>query len=55
MDEFLADLTQLQQAAARHAFGMTDPLTAANQAPGECLDDGLSKTLEEVITTYGTR
>ncbi|MDA1309637.1 MAG: mandelate racemase [Proteobacteria bacterium] len=55
VDEFLAGLTPLQQVAARHTVGMIDPLTAADQSPGERLDDGLPETLEEVIAAYGTR
>jgi len=40
---------------ARHTVGLSDPITAADLAPGERVDDGLPQTLEEVIRDYGQR
>ena len=40
---------------ARHTEGLSDPITAADLAPGERVDDGLPQTLEEVISGYGQR
>ena len=40
---------------ARHTVGLSDPITAADLAPGERVDDGLPQTLEEVIRGYGQR
>ncbi|MBI2496962.1 MAG: hypothetical protein HYV75_03215, partial [Opitutae bacterium] len=39
----------------RHTVGLADPLTAADIAPGEQLDDGLPHSLEECIRAYGLR
>ncbi|MCB2100261.1 MAG: mandelate racemase [Rhodobacterales bacterium] len=55
MDRFLAGLKPAPHIHARHTVGMVDPLTAADQAPGARLDDGLPETLEEVIAAYGHR
>ena len=40
---------------ARHTVGLSDPITAADLAPDERVDDGLPQTLEEVIRDYGQR
>lgn len=40
---------------ARHTVGLSDPITAADLAPGERVDDGLPQTLEECIREYGLR
>ncbi len=40
---------------ARHTVGLSDPITAADLAPGERVDDGLPQTLEEVVRGYGQR
>ena len=40
---------------ARHTVGLSDPITAADLAPGERVDDGLPQTLEEVVRDYGQR
>lgn len=40
---------------ARHTVGLSDPITAADLAPGERVDDGLPQTLEECIRRYGLR
>jgi hypothetical protein len=40
---------------ARHTVGLGDPITAADLAPGERVEDGLPQTLEEVIRFYGQR
>ena len=39
----------------RHTVGLSDPITAADLAPDERVDDGLPQTLEEVIRDYGQR
>jgi hypothetical protein len=38
---------------ARHTVGLSDPITAADLAAGEPIDDGLPQTLEECIRFYG--
>ncbi|MBL9199703.1 MAG: hypothetical protein JNL39_04310 [Opitutaceae bacterium] len=40
---------------ARHTVGLADPITAADLAPGERVDDGLPQTLDECIRRYGLR
>lgn len=45
----------LPAVAVRHTVGLSDPLTAAEIAPGERLDDGLPQSLEESIRRYGIR
>lgn len=37
----------------RHTVGLSDPLTDADIAPGERLDDGLPQSLEACIAAYG--
>ncbi|MBP7565064.1 MAG: mandelate racemase [Burkholderiaceae bacterium] len=51
----LADLAPLPSIEVRHTVGLVDPITAADQAPGTRVNDGLPETLEEVIATYGNR
>lgn len=55
LDAFLAGLTPAESIDVRHTVGMVDPLTDADQAPGERLNDGLPETLEEVVAAYGHR
>jgi L-alanine-DL-glutamate epimerase-like enolase superfamily enzyme len=38
---------------ARHTVGMTDPLTDAEIAPSEQIDDGLPQSLEACVRAYG--
>ena len=38
---------------ARHTVGLSDPVTAADLAPGERVDDGLPQSLDECIRAYG--
>lgn len=45
----------LASVVARHTVGLSDPLTAADLAPDERLDDGLPQTLEDNIRFYGLR
>lgn len=54
-DAFLAALEPASQVAARHTVGLVDPITAADQAPGTRVDDGLPETLEEVAQAYRQR
>ncbi|WP_337876454.1 enolase C-terminal domain-like protein [Elioraea sp.] len=51
-DRFLASLAPRRRIAARHTVGLVDPITAADQAPGSRVEDGLPETLEEVCMTY---
>lgn len=52
---FLSTLRPADAIHARHTVGMVDPITAADQAAGSRLDDGLPETLEEVVAAYGHR
>jgi hypothetical protein len=52
---FLAGLSPVTSIEARHTVGLVDPITAADQAPGTRVDDGLPETLEEVVAAYGQR
>ena len=52
-DAFLRSLRPLPAVHARHTVGLVDPITAADQAPGARVGDGLPETLEEVVTEYG--
>jgi len=45
----------LPSVMARHTVGLADPLTDAEIAPGERLDDGLPQSLEACIRAYGLR
>jgi hypothetical protein len=53
IDRFLAGLTPCDRIAARHTVGLVDPITAADIAPGQRVNDGLPETLEEVVAAYG--
>jgi hypothetical protein len=53
LDRFVHALPRPTTIAARHTVGLVDPITAADQAPGARVEDGLPETLEEVITIYG--
>jgi len=55
LDGFLKGLTPADKIHARHTVGMVDPLTAADLADAERVNDGLPETLEEVVSTYGHR
>jgi hypothetical protein len=52
--EFLPE-RPLAKVIARHTVGLSDPLTAADVAQGEVLDDGLPQTLEDCVKFYGLR
>jgi hypothetical protein len=43
----------LRQVTARHTVGLTDPLSDADIAPADRVDDGLPQSLEACIRTYG--
>src|SRR5690606_28009392 len=45
----------LRRIVARHTVGLVDPLTDADVAPGERVDDGLPQTLEDAIRAYGLK
>jgi hypothetical protein len=55
LPRFLADLRLRPDIAVRHTVGLVDPIVAADQKPGERVDDGLPETLEEVVTHYRGR
>src|SRR5262249_46081624 len=55
LPRFLADLQPGADIAVRHTVGLLDPIVAADQAPGERVDDGLPETLEEVVRHYRGR
>src|SRR4051794_17792582 len=44
-----------RETAVRHTVGLTDPLTDADIAPGERVDDGLPQSLEACVRSYGLR
>jgi hypothetical protein len=52
---FLRSLTPSDRIHVRHTVGLVDPITAADQARGTRVDDGLPETLEEVVAAYGHR
>jgi hypothetical protein len=52
---FLGSLRPGSTIAARHTVGLLDPITAADQKPGDRVDDGLPETLEEVVRAYRLR
>ncbi|HYV29392.1 MAG TPA: hypothetical protein VFA77_17800 [Candidatus Eisenbacteria bacterium] len=47
--------TPLPKIIARHTVGLADPLTEADIAPADRLNDGLPQSLEASIQTYGLR
>ena len=55
MPRFLGGLRPGSDIAVRHTVGLVDPIVAADQKPGERVDDGLPETLEEVVRHYGCR
>jgi hypothetical protein len=55
LPRFLAGLQPGADIAVRHTVGLLDPIVAADQAPGERVDDGLPETLEEVVRHYRGR
>jgi hypothetical protein len=52
LPRFLAGLHPRARIALRHTVGLVDPIVAADQKPGERVDDGLPETLEEVVGHY---
>ena len=52
-DAFLASRRPTDTLHARHTVGLVDPVTAADQAGGGRVADGLPETLEEVVAAYG--
>jgi hypothetical protein len=52
---FLAGLTPGASIDVRHTVGLVDPIIAADQKPGERVNDGLPETLEEVVRHYRGR
>ena len=54
-DTFLAGLKPGAAIDVRHTVGLVDPIVAADQKPGERVDDGLPETLEEVVRHYRGR
>jgi hypothetical protein len=55
LDAFLAARRPAAALHARHTVGLVDPITAADQAGGCRVGDGLPETLEEVVAVYGHR
>jgi len=55
LTRFLGHLQAGSTIAVRHTVGLLDPIVAADQKPGERVDDGLPETLEEVVAHYRTR
>ncbi len=55
LDTFLAGLRPGAAIDVRHTVGLVDPIVAADQKPGERVDDGLPETLEEVVRHYRGR
>ncbi|HJU30302.1 MAG TPA: mandelate racemase [Hyphomicrobiaceae bacterium] len=49
---FLSGLEPGADIALRHTVGLVDPIVAADQKPGERVNDGLPETLEEVVAHY---
>ena len=43
----------LRTIVSRHTVGLTDPLTDADVAPAERVDDGLPQSLDACVRTYG--
>jgi hypothetical protein len=52
---FLGGLRMAPSIEVRHTVGLVDPITAADQKPGERVEDGLPETLEEVVRHYRGR
>lgn len=50
---FLSAIAPATTIAARHTVGLVDALTAQDAAGGDLPEDGLPRTLEEVIGVYG--
>jgi hypothetical protein len=55
IDAFLAHLRAGSTIDVRHTVGLVDPITAADQALEDRVNDGLPETLEEVIRHYRGR
>lgn len=53
--KFLDGLKPGNQIEARHTVGLIDPLSEAEIAPADRLNDGLPQSLEAVIARYGHR
>src|SRR6266536_2272575 len=54
-DMISKNLAGIRATDLRHTVGLVDPITAADQKPGERVDDGLPETLEEVVRQYRGR
>ncbi|MEO7243838.1 MAG: mandelate racemase [Rubrivivax sp.] len=52
---FLSSLVPATSIHVRHTVGLVDPIVAADQSPGNRVNDGLPETLEEVVAYYGNR
>jgi hypothetical protein len=52
LPRFLANLRPGPDIAVRHTVGLVDPVVAADQKPGDRVNDGLPETLEEVVAHY---
>ncbi len=52
---FLSGLRPGASIDVRHTVGLVDPIVAADQKPGERVNDGLPETLEEVVRHYRGR
>lgn len=55
LDRFVAARQPALTLAIRHTVGMVDPITAADLDPASAPDDGLPRTLQEVVRRYGHR
>ncbi|MCR8723177.1 enolase C-terminal domain-like protein [Frigidibacter sp. ROC022] len=55
MSGFLQTLAPAQSIAVRHTVGLVDPITEAEIAPADRLNDGLPESLEAAVATYGLR
>jgi hypothetical protein len=55
LPRFLGGLRPGRTIAARHTVGLLDPIVAADQKPGDRVNDGLPETLEEVVRAYRLR
>ena len=55
LDAFLRGLRSSSSIDVRHTVGLVDPISTADQTPGERVNDGLPETLEEVVRRYRGR
>lgn len=54
-ERLFATATYARVIDVRHTVGLVDPITEADLAPHERVNDGLPETLEEVVGFYGNR